>query len=62
MRYAAAVVAIDRGHATDVWAILAGAPRWPAESAFHEYHEELLAWESACAAGAHPVATRGEGR
>ncbi|MDP9035479.1 MAG: hypothetical protein M3O50_11785 [Myxococcota bacterium] len=43
MRYAAAVVAVDRGRAGDVTALLAGAPKWPAQSAFHTYHRELLA-------------------
>jgi hypothetical protein len=43
MRYAAAIVAIDRGRARDVRALLAGAPEWPAQSAFHGYHDELLA-------------------
>jgi hypothetical protein len=43
MRYAAAIVAIDRGRAADVRPLLAGAPQWPQESAFHEYHPELLA-------------------
>jgi hypothetical protein len=43
MRYAAAIVAIDSGRAADVGPLLAGAPQWPRESAFHEYHDELLA-------------------
>jgi hypothetical protein len=43
MRYAEAVVAVDRGRAGEALALLAGAPTWPAESAFHAYHEELLA-------------------
>jgi hypothetical protein len=43
MRYAEAVVAMDRGRAREVPSLLAGAPAWPEESAFHEYHEELLA-------------------
>ncbi len=42
MRYAAAVVAIDRGRARDVQALLSGAPAWPDQSAFHAYHTELL--------------------
>jgi hypothetical protein len=42
MRYAAAVVALDRGRAADVPSLIADAPPWPAESAFHEYHAELL--------------------
>ncbi|HTQ43064.1 MAG TPA: hypothetical protein VMI75_09945 [Polyangiaceae bacterium] len=43
MRYAQAIVALDRGTPAEVPAILAHAPAWPAESAFHEYHQELLA-------------------
>jgi hypothetical protein len=43
MRYAKAVVEVDRGRSREVRALLAGAPEWPTESAFHEYHEELLA-------------------
>ena len=43
MRYAAAIVAVDRGRAREVQALLSGAPAWPEESAFHAYHEELLA-------------------
>jgi hypothetical protein len=43
MRYAGAIVALDKGHPADVPALLAGAPQWPTESAFHEYHQELLA-------------------
>jgi hypothetical protein len=42
MRYAQAVVAVDQHHPERVPGLLAGAPPWPAESAFHAYHEELL--------------------
>jgi hypothetical protein len=42
MRYAAAIVAIDRGQAADVRALLASAPSWPKESVFRDYHDELL--------------------
>jgi hypothetical protein len=42
MRYALAVLAVDDGRAREVPELLAGAPVWPAQSAFHEYHEELL--------------------
>jgi hypothetical protein len=42
MRYAQAVVAVDAGHSERVRILLAGAPAWPPESAFHAYHEELL--------------------
>jgi hypothetical protein len=44
MRYAAAIVAVDRGRASEVRALLSGAPAWPDESAFHDYHHELLAY------------------
>jgi hypothetical protein len=47
MRYAAAIVAVDRGRARDVEALLCGAPAWPDQSAFHAYHDELLAQASA---------------
>jgi hypothetical protein len=43
MRYAAAIVALDQGRAADVPALIGRAPPWPAQSAFHAYHEELLA-------------------
>lgn len=42
MRYAQAIVALDAGEPSEVRSILAHAPAWPAESAFREYHEELL--------------------
>jgi hypothetical protein len=52
MRYAAAVIAVDDGRARDVRMLLAGAPPWPEESAFHAYHDELLMRaEAAAAAG-----------
>jgi hypothetical protein len=47
MRYAAAIVAVDGGRAGEVQALLSGAPVWPNESAFHTYHDELLAHVSA---------------
>jgi len=43
MRYAAAVIAIDRGKKADVPSILAGAPIWPESSAFRHFHNEILA-------------------
>jgi hypothetical protein len=42
MRYAAAVVAVDRGRGREVRMLLSGAPEWPVQSAFHEYHTELI--------------------
>ena len=43
MRYAAAVIAIDHGKKGEVPSLLAGAPVWPESSAFHHFHNELLA-------------------
>ena len=43
MRYARAVVAIDRGRSQDARELLIGAPSWPKESAFRVFHEELEA-------------------
>jgi hypothetical protein len=51
MRYAAAVIALDDGRAADVRLLLAGAPAWPAESAFHSYHDELMTHAMAASAG-----------
>ncbi|HEY4013521.1 MAG TPA: hypothetical protein VGM06_09300 [Polyangiaceae bacterium] len=42
MRYAGAVVAVDRGRTREALALLAHAPTWPAESAFHSFHDELV--------------------
>lgn len=41
MRYAAAIVAVDRGDARAAADLLVGAPEWPKESAFRLYHDEL---------------------
>ena len=41
MRYAAAVVAIDRGNKTRAHKLLEGAPEWPEQSAFRSFHEQL---------------------
>ncbi len=43
MRYASAVIAIDTGKSSEVPVLLAGAPTWPRESAFANFHAELLA-------------------
>jgi hypothetical protein len=42
MRYAAAILALDGGRREEARALIAGAPAWPAQSAFREYHDELL--------------------
>ena len=42
MRYAAAIVAIDRGETWRVTSLLSGAPAWPQQSAFRQFHDELL--------------------
>jgi hypothetical protein len=43
MRYAQAIVAVDRGRPAEVPSLLSGAPAWPEASAFRTYHGELLA-------------------
>jgi hypothetical protein len=43
MRYAAAVVSIDQGEPTEAARLLEGAPRWPRDSAFAAFHEEIAA-------------------
>ncbi len=42
MRYANAVIAIDRGNSEKARAYLDGAPDWPTESAFRLFHEEIV--------------------
>jgi hypothetical protein len=42
MRYASAILAVDGGRWAEARALLASAPEWPKESAFREYHDELL--------------------
>jgi hypothetical protein len=49
MRYAAAIVAIDRGESRRAASLLQGAPEWPAESAFRLYHDELASKASPAA-------------
>lgn len=41
MRYAAAIVAIDRGEHARVSRLLANAPHWPEESIFRTFHSEI---------------------
>jgi hypothetical protein len=41
--YAAAIAAVDKGDAKRAAGLLAGAPEWPADSAFRSFHEELKA-------------------
>ncbi|MBK9260874.1 MAG: hypothetical protein IPM54_13780 [Polyangiaceae bacterium] len=41
MRYAAAIVAIDRGQHAKVPTLLEGAPHWPEESIFRAFHSEI---------------------
>jgi len=43
MRYAAAVMAIDERSYGRAQELLASAPRWPAESIFRAFHDEILA-------------------
>jgi len=49
MRYAAAIVAVDDGRGREVRGLLAGAPSWPAQSAFRAYHSELVEHAAAIA-------------
>ncbi|MFO0678613.1 MAG: hypothetical protein U0169_18920 [Polyangiaceae bacterium] len=42
MRYAAAIVAVDRGERTRALSLLEGAPDWPKSSAFQHFHHELV--------------------
>jgi hypothetical protein len=43
MRYALAIVAVDRGDTTAAHKLIDGAPSWPEESAFRSFHRELEA-------------------
>jgi hypothetical protein len=43
MRYAHAVLLVDRGEKDEARALLAGAPPWPAASVFRSFHDELVA-------------------
>jgi hypothetical protein len=43
MLYAAAVVSIDLGQLARAKKLLVTAPPWPEGSAFHAFHEELMA-------------------
>jgi hypothetical protein len=47
MHYAAAVASIDHGEPAEAARLLARAPRWPADSAFAAFHEEIAAHASA---------------
>jgi hypothetical protein len=41
MRYAAAVVAIDQGDRAGARVLVQKAPRWPSESTFRAFHDEI---------------------
>ena len=41
MRYAAAIVAIDEGKPEHARMLISAAPRWPDESAFRSFHDEI---------------------
>jgi hypothetical protein len=43
MRYALAILAVDRGDKGEAYKLLVGAPEWPKQSAFRSFHEELTA-------------------
>ncbi len=42
MRYAAAIVSVDRNEPVRALAMLNGAPAWPPQSAFQAFHRELM--------------------
>jgi hypothetical protein len=42
MSYAAAVASIDQGERKEAAALLEGAPKWPDDSAFSAFHEEIV--------------------
>jgi hypothetical protein len=42
MSYAAAVASIDQGERKEAAALLQGAPKWPDDSAFSAFHEEIV--------------------
>ncbi len=42
MRYARAVVLVDHGRKSEALELIAAAPTWPDESAFHAFHAELV--------------------
>jgi hypothetical protein len=46
MRYARAIVLVDRGRKDEALALIANAPMWPEESAFHAFHSELVSTAS----------------
>lgn len=54
MRYARAILLVDRGRADEALGLLEGAPVWPEESAFHAFHAELI--DSEAVAGHEAVA------
>jgi hypothetical protein len=41
MRYARAVVLVDKGKKAEARELLVGAPAWPDASAFRSFHDEL---------------------
>lgn len=53
MRYARAVLLIDRGRVAEALGLLEDAPAWPEESAFHAFHAELI---GSAPVAAHEVA------
>jgi hypothetical protein len=42
MSYAAAVASIDQGEGKEAAALVKGAPKWPQDSAFSAFHEEIV--------------------
>jgi hypothetical protein len=43
MRYARAVVLVDKGRKDEALELIASAPAWPDDSVFHAFHDELVA-------------------
>ena len=46
MRYAAAIIRVDRNEPAAARQLLEGAPLWPEQSVFRDFHQELLAHSS----------------
>jgi hypothetical protein len=54
MRYGAAILSIDAGEVRLASALLHGAPTWPAESRFNEFHDEIAREVTRRTEAAHP--------
>jgi hypothetical protein len=56
MRYGAIVAYLERGERERAQLLLAGAPAWPVDSAFHAFQEELSALSQSAAPSSSPSA------